>query len=495
MLTSRIYAHARHRPEKTAIVLNNLEIPYRVFAALIEISRRHLAARGLAGDGIAVLPTGSMMDTWVLSLALRSLGLTTLIVRSQDQIVALGLPEIRCVVAIADEPIGLDRLCADFGLQFVGVPGNIYADVGQAGSPDLPEWTGPFGGHIQLTSGTTGAYKKVMADATHQGRRSAFLRTLFEITENSVVNVLNFGCWTAIGHNYPACTWDIGGTVVIYQGLDLHESFRYRGISHTYTIPQTLMKILSAPAPALRRDDEMRLFVAAGPLTQAVADATQARLTRRVYTNYASTEASSATVTQIVSPEDLRWHRVVPSRKVQVVDEEDRVRPTGQLGMVRVDVVDGITGYLNDEAATRAFFRSGYFYPGDIGVLRSDGRLALYGRMTDVVNILGSKIATGPIEEALQHELGVSGVCVLSLQNKLAEEEIHVVVETARPIEQARLAVALGRELPGASSAHVHFVETLPRNDMGKIQRDVLRSAAALSALKGSSDDLFKIVP
>ena len=75
-------------------------------------------------------------------------------------------------------------------------------------------------------------------------------------------------------------------------------------------------------------------------------------------------------------------------------------------------------------------------------------------------------------------------MCVLSLQNKLAEEEIHVVVETARPIDQARLAAALGRELPGAPGAHVHFVETLPRNDMGKIQRDVLKSAAALSALK-----------
>lgn len=63
------------------------------------------------------------------------------------------------------------------------------------------------------------------------------------------------------------------------------------------------MNILSAPAGALHRDDEMRLFVAAGPLAQAMADATRARLTRRVYTNYASTEASSATVTEIVSPE------------------------------------------------------------------------------------------------------------------------------------------------------------------------------------------------
>jgi hypothetical protein len=46
-------------------------------------------------------------------------------------------------------------------------------------------------------------------------------------------------------------------------------------------------------------------------------------------------------VTPIVSPEDLRRYRVVPSRKVQVVDEE---LPTGQLGIVRVDLVEELPG-------------------------------------------------------------------------------------------------------------------------------------------------------
>src|SRR5271155_76587 len=106
MLTTKIYTQARETPDKTAIVCNNRTISYRQFACLIEISRRYLAAQGLAGKGVAVLPTGSMVSTWVRGVALRSLGLTTLIVRSQDEIAGIGLPDIRCVVAGGRAPGG-----------------------------------------------------------------------------------------------------------------------------------------------------------------------------------------------------------------------------------------------------------------------------------------------------------------------------------------------------------------------------------------------------
>src|SRR5271155_5172186 len=84
MLATKIYAKARETPDKTAIVFNNRELSYRLFAGLIEISRRYLAAQGLAGEGVAVLPSGSMGNTWALGLALRGLGLTTLVVSSPD---------------------------------------------------------------------------------------------------------------------------------------------------------------------------------------------------------------------------------------------------------------------------------------------------------------------------------------------------------------------------------------------------------------------------
>src|SRR5208282_666506 len=165
MLTMKIYAQARETPDKTAIVFNSRTISYREFACLIEISRRYLAAQGLAGEGVAVLPSGSLMSTWILGLALHSLGMTTLAVSSAEEIGRLNLPDIRCVVATAGAHPGLDHICAAGGWRLLRVPAEIIDGATAQGVVlDLPDLSGPFGGHILLTSGTTGSYKKVFFD-------------------------------------------------------------------------------------------------------------------------------------------------------------------------------------------------------------------------------------------------------------------------------------------------------------------------------------------
>jgi acyl-CoA synthetase (AMP-forming)/AMP-acid ligase II len=205
-----------------------------------------------------------------------------------------------------------------------------------------------------------------------------------------------------------------------------------------------------------------------------MAKAASARLTSQIFTHIACTEASSYALTRIDEPEDLSWHRIFPGREVQVVDEEDRVLPSGQTGMVRVRLLAGSAGYLDDEVATRAFFRDGYFYPGDLGVFRADGRLALLGRATELINILGNKIAAGPIEATLQRKLQVSGVCVLSFPNQTSHEEVHVVIESTRLLQEDVIATALNSALP-VKRIHLTYLDVLPRNEIGKIQRDVLQ--------------------
>src|SRR5580692_10299517 len=128
-ITAKISAHARDTPDKTAIFFNGREISYRLFASFIARSRRYFAAQGVGGEGVAVLPTGSILNTWFLGLGLRSLGLTTLVVSSRYRISDLRLPEMRYVVAIAGESQpGLEHLCASSGWRYVGVPADLYAD-------------------------------------------------------------------------------------------------------------------------------------------------------------------------------------------------------------------------------------------------------------------------------------------------------------------------------------------------------------------------------
>jgi acyl-coenzyme A synthetase/AMP-(fatty) acid ligase len=355
------------------------------------------------------------------------------------------------------------------------VPTDISAGAADAPVPELPEPEVPFGGHILLTSGTTGAYKKVLRDPAEQAGDWEYRRNVFGITDRSVVNVVSLGCWAGAGHNYPIATWDAGGTVAMYQQAEIWNALRTPAVTHCFVFPQLLADILRAPPQELERKDEMQLIVTGGPLSQPMADAAKSRLTSRLYTSIGATEASTYTLTRIESAEDLRWHRLIPSRRVEVVDEQDRVLPSGQAGRLRVDPGRGITGYLHDDATTRAFFRDGFFYPGDLALFRPDGRFALQGRVTDVINILGKKIASAPIEQALERELGVTGVCVFSAQNEKFEEEIQVAIETEQAIEEARLAPVLRREIPDAPGFRVRLFSAFPRNEMGKIRRAELR--------------------
>jgi acyl-CoA synthetase (AMP-forming)/AMP-acid ligase II len=239
--------------------------------------------------------------------------------------------------------------------------------------------------------------------------------------------------------------------------------------------PQILREILAAPDGALSRDDSIALFVTGGALSGDLANAAIARLTRRLHTHLASTETSTFALTPIETAEDLLWHRVLPHCDVQVVDEADRLRPIGEEGQLRVRVDHGATEYLGDTATSGAFFRGGFFYTGDLAVVRADGRLNLRGRVTEVINVDGDKRAAGPMEDQIQRALGVAAVCVLSVPDTHGEEQVHVALETEGPVDRDLLASALGDALPGVPRARVHTVAALPRNDMGKIQRDVLR--------------------
>jgi len=56
--------------------------------------------------------------------------------------------------------------------------------------------------------------------------------------------------------------------------------------------------------------------------------------------------------------------------------------------------------------------------------------MALQGRVIDVINVRGHKISPAPIEDRLGELLGVSSICLFSMQDDGGEEVIHVVVET-----------------------------------------------------------------
>ena len=496
MIPQLILDWSRRTPDKTAVIWNDrVSLSYRSFADNIAAARDYFARRDCIGPGYAVLAVHNILDYWVLGLAVRSLGLTTVVVGSVEEalngppsvwgiIGRLGQSNVRCVITTPHEAEvwpGLDGLCSLLSIPLVSAS-PTYEGASALGLEAF-EPRQPPGDHILVTSGTTGTQKLVLMTPASDATLLRRTVELNDINQDTMLSVFRFEAWTAIGYRWAASPWLTGGTTIIDQRPQLHDALLQFGITHAVLVPSILSVILSAPATAFPLNKGLHLVVTGGAMTRRQADDAKTRITPHLFNSLGSTEAGGIGVTSLNTPEDHGWHRIAHDPVVEIVDESDRVVPIGEIGRLRISTAGGPASYLNDEVATQAFFKDGFFYPGDLAVGRSDGRLALKGRLTDVINVRGRKISPATIEVRLCELLGVSGVCLFSQQNDKGEELIYVVIENPAAINFGQLTDILKGEAGEFAQADVYVVcvTRLPRNQMGKVLRQAVRSQFILS--------------
>jgi acyl-coenzyme A synthetase/AMP-(fatty) acid ligase len=240
-------------------------------------------------------------------------------------------------------------------------------------------------------------------------------------------------------------------------------------------VPSLLQVLLADADGAYPYHPEMRVSVAGGTITQSQIDGAKARIAPHIYNSLSSTESHIIAYTRLDTPDDHRWQVPAVGAQVEVVDEAGRPTAIGETGALRVGTKGAPNGYLNDPETSAAFFRDGFFYTGDLAQRRTDGRFALMGRSTDVINLGGHKVSPAPIEDRLRESLGASGVCLLTMQDGVGEEQLFVLVECAAPVPSETLATALRAESLPFGQARVRFVPALPRNAMGKLMRRAAR--------------------
>ena len=135
-------------------------------------------------------------------------------------------------------------------------------------------------------------------------------------------------------------------------------------------------------------------------------------------------------------------------------------------------------GYLNRPDATAAAMHDGWFRTGDLATRGPDGHLRLVGRRaTDLIKSGGYKIGAGEIENALLEHPGVAEVAVTGEPDPdLGERVVAWVVAACDPPPGAQdLAKHVAQLLaPHKRPRVVHYLPTLPRNEMGKVRKSEL---------------------
>lgn len=168
-------------------------------------------------------------------------------------------------------------------------------------------------------------------------------------------------------------------------------------------------------------------------------------------------------------------HAVVEAR---VADEEDNPLPPGEVGevLVRGDVV--MKGYWDNAEATARALRGGWLHTGDVGTMDEDGFLTLKDRSKDLIISGGSNVYPREVEEALLRHEGVLEVSVIGRPHPDWGEEVvaFVALRSGKSAGEEELdSLCLERIARFKRPRAYRFVESLPKNNYGKVLKTALR--------------------
>lgn len=227
-----------------------------------------------------------------------------------------------------------------------------------------------------------------------------------------------------------------------------------------------------------------RAICGAAPVSRELLDKISSILGCPVVEGYGLTEGTCAsTCNPIDGPVKAGTVGVaLPGVSVKVVDESGAEQPVGQPGEVVISGPTVMKGYLGMPEATAETIRDGWLHTGDVGKFDDDGYLTLVDRIKDMIIRGGENLYPKEIENALAAHPAVLECAVVGAPHQsLGEIPVAYVVTYggADLTEEELLEVARERITKIKLPAFVHFVDELPRNPVGKIDKPSLRREAA----------------
>ncbi|QJU56056.1 AMP-binding protein [Herbiconiux sp. SALV-R1] len=293
-------------------------------------------------------------------------------------------------------------------------------------------------------------------------------------------------------------SWRLGTTAVVQPewnaAVALDQAFGAARASFVQAATPFLMDLVDAvesgaPAPA-----SLRIFVATGA---AVPRELAGRATRVLDTAvcgaFGTTETCLGTLAAPDDPPASAWGsdgRALPGIRIRIVDDEGAELAAGREGHYELHSPTMFAGYLDrPDLTAEVFTADGWYRTGDLAVLDEHGYLHITGRVKDVVNRGGEKVPVVEIENLLFAHPSVKDVAIVAMPDPRLGERACAFVVAAPGAPRLDFSAMQGYLAEAGVSKYywperLESIEVLPRNPVGKIQKNVLREriAALLAA-------------
>jgi acyl-coenzyme A synthetase/AMP-(fatty) acid ligase len=351
----------------------------------------------------------------------------------------------------------------------------------------------------RFTSGTTGGGKVLLS--THS-----------QVYENSLASARAVGV-DETDRQLAAISWPsnlgmrfvlrahVTGAAFVAVALsetraELASVLRRYGVTRMWASPWQLRRLMQSPEPDVAIPPLRSVHVIGSAISPAEIESLRVVISPNILIGYGCNEIGSLTM---LLPGQSRVAgcvgRVLPGVELRVETADGRTAKPGEIGDLGWRSTWMSTGYAENPSATRERFRNGWFFPGDAGYIDADGLVYLRGRTQDVINYGGLKIWPSDVEEVLRQHPDILDAALVGVPDPMAGQAPVAFIVPRQPLDGPLPAGLADEALKKFCQARLDAtrvpptfiaVAEIPRNTVGKIERDVL--AAAFIQLRDSLD-------
>ncbi len=376
-----------------------------------------------------------------------------------------------------------------FGAQLLTLGGDgdgslMAAFRDTAESSETAELSGDDLAAILYTSGTTGRSKGAMLSHDNLASNALALHQLWGWRDGDVlIHALPIfhvhGLFVAIH-----CALLNGSPMLFLPKFDADAILeRIPRATVLMGVPTFYTRLLERPELNRELCAGMRLFISgSAPLLEETFAAWEERTGMRILERYGMTESG------MITSNPLAGERLagtvgyfLPGISGRIADEEGREVPRGTPGVLEITGPNVFKGYWRMPEKTAAEFRAdGHFITGDIATMAEDGRVAIVGRAKDLIISGGFNVYPKEIELLIDEISGVKESAVVGVPHPDFGEAVvaAVVPDGSRELQEQELLALLADKLAKFKQPkRIYFLPELPRNTMGKVQKNQLRES------------------
>jgi len=257
-------------------------------------------------------------------------------------------------------------------------------------------------------------------------------------------------------------------------------------------VPTLYTRMLSEPALDRKAAAGMRLFIAgSAPLLLDTFEAWQKRTGHTILERYGMSETlmltSNPYLPNVIGKPTARRGGTVglplPGLRLRIGGADGQVLPTGEVGGIEVSGPSVFSGYWRmPEKTAEEFTADGFFKTGDVGLIDAQGFVSIVGRSKDLYISGGYNVYPAEIEGFMNALPGVLETAIVGVPNP-DFGEVGVAVVIAKPGAQLDATDLLAQLKTQVARFKVpkrcYVVAELPRNAMGKVQKNLLRARYA----------------